>query len=514
MDGKKTAGWIFGGAAALVPSAVLSGPVADRQTEPPNILLILMDDMGYGDCRAYNPDSMVPMPHLEQMAAQGMLFTDAHSPSTVSAPTRYSVLTGNYPWRGRNPHGIWGFNNPSQILPGQETLGHLLRRAGYRNAFFGKLHLGGEVLHKETGEPLTGWDYDFRDFDFSRPVGQGPIDQGFDYSFMLPNGIQGQPYAYFENDRLVGDPGKLRMWERGRYGRSVIQRAGFGCPDWDSSQAGPKLTEKALAFLERHVAENRRTGVRRPFFLYYCSQACHTPHTPPEELGGTPIEGASGVDTHLDMLYEADVTLGMMMDQLRAAGELDNTLILFTSDNGGLIWHESFEKGHRPNGPLRGAKAEIWEGGHRVPLIARWGDGTPGGSRIPPGTRSDALLGLQDIYATLAELTGQTLAPDQGRDSQSFLAVLTGEENPRTRQTLWVQSNNEDKPGQRDKQMIRDGDWKLIVNAHGDPIELYNLRQDLGEQVNRVNHPEQRSRIRQMRQELQNLLRSKRSVAR
>ena len=496
------------GIVALCPLAA----AAQASDLKPNILIFLIDDMGYGDCRAYNPESMASMPNLETLATEGMLFTDAHSPSAVCAPTRYSVLTGNYPWRGRNPNGTWGFNNPSQILPGQETLGHLLRRAGYRNAFFGKMHLGGEVFDKETGESLKGWKIDYRRIDFSRPLAQGPLEQGFDYSFLLPNGIQGQPYAFFENDLLAGDPDDLVEWKRGAYGRSVIQAPGFGLRDWDSSQAGPKLTEKALAFLDRHADENRQSGTRNPFFMHYCSQSCHTPHTPPDELLGTPVKGQSGVDAHLDLLYEADVTLGKMIEKLRDLGELDRTLILFMSDNGGLIWSESSRQGHRACGPLRGAKAEIWEGGHRIPLIARWGNGTPDGSVIQPGSRSDALIGLQDLYATLAELTGQQLAADQGLDSQSFFGVLTGQKNPETRTTLLVQANDEDKPGQQNMKMVREGDWKLIVNDQLAPVELYHLKQDLSEKENWIDHPEQAERIRRMRAALNRILRSKRSV--
>ncbi|MEA2069541.1 MAG: arylsulfatase [Verrucomicrobiota bacterium] len=502
------------GAGILLVSCIATGVQAAPREEPnrPNILVFLMDDMGYGDLQGTNPESKLSLPNLEKMAEQGMVFTDAHSPSAVCAPTRYSVLTGNYPWRGRNENGTWGFNHPSQILPGQETLAHVLNRAGYHNAFFGKMHLGGAVFDKTTGERMTDWKIDFREIDFSRPLGEGLLGMGFDYAYALPNGIQGKPYAFFENDRLVSDPGKLVVWEKGHYGDSDIKASGFGAPDWDSSLAGPKLTEKALAFIDRHMEENKRIGKRRPFYMHYCSEACHTPHSPPDELLGTPVKGASGISDHLDMIYEADVTLGKMVDRLRKAGELNNTLIIFTSDNGGLSWGEAREKGHNSSAMLRGGKAQIWEGGHRVPFIARWGDGTPDGSPIPPGTRNAQLIGLQDIYATLAELTGQSLEKDQGLDSQSFLKALRDPDLPPLRDHLYAQANNEDVPGQRLMKMVRMGDWKLVTTREMKPVALFNLGNDLSEKTNLLTHPEHQVRVQRMTKTLKQLMESERTT--
>jgi arylsulfatase A-like enzyme len=486
----------------LAASALVVFGLSAGARELPNVLVFLMDDMGYGDCRAYNPDGLIRLPNMERLAKDGMLFTDAHSPSAVCAPTRYSLLTGNYPWRGRNENGTWAFNHPSQILPGQETVAHVLKRAGYSTAFFGKVHLGGRVYSKTTGEPLEDWKIDHSDIDFSRPIEQGPLEQGFDYSYSLPNGVQGKPYAFFENGRLVGDADNLKIWKKGAYGNSAVKENGFGVADWDSSQAGPILTEKALAFLDRHFAENKS----EPFYMHYCSQSCHTPHTPPDELGGVTVKGVSGIDPKLDMLFEADVTLGLMIEKLREAGELENTLLIFTSDNGGLVWGEAGKQGHKACGSLRGAKSEIWEGGHRVPFIARWGKG------IQPGSRSDALIGLQDIYATLAELTGQELDPSQGLDSQSFLSVLIGEATASPRATLFVQANEENVDGQRLMKMVRDGDWKLITTRDLKPVELYHLKTDPSEKHNLINHPEQRRRIEKMHNELKRIMNSGRST--
>ena len=252
------------------------------------------------------------MPNLERLAEQGMRFTDAHSPSAVCAPTRYSVMTGNYPWRGRNENGTWLFNMPSQVLPRQKTIGQLMKRAGYQTAFLGKVHLGGKPFSKSTGKPKFNMKGGFRDFNFSKRVEDTPASLGFDYAYELPQGIQGSPYLALENGMLVGGPDNLQEWKKGTYGKSVIESDGFGSMGWDSSEAGPILTERAVSFLGRHFFENKKTGIRKPFFMHYCSQSCHVPHTPPDELGGEKIKGAS-LDAHLDMLVEADVTLGKMI---------------------------------------------------------------------------------------------------------------------------------------------------------------------------------------------------------
>lgn len=479
--------------------------------EQPNVIVFLMDDMGYGDCRAYNPNSQVAMPHVEQLAAQGMVFTDAHSPSAVCAPTRYSVLTGNYPWRGRLPNGTWLFHQRSQLLPGQETVAHIMKRAGYATAFLGKVHLGGRVYSKTTGKPIP-WKFDYQDIDFSRRIEQTPASFGFDYAFELPQGVQGPPYVAFENGMLVGKATELKVWEAGDYGDSKILKTGFGSPDWDSSEAGPRLTRKALAFIDRHAARNEQSGKRQPFFMHYCSEACHVPHTPPAELDGIKIRGAAG-DSHLDMLVEADVTLGKIMQRLRDIGELENTLILFTSDNGGLSRGKPGKKrlNHDSCAGLRGSKASIWEGGHRVPLIAKWGDGTAAGSVIQPGSQSELIVGLQDVNATLTELTGQDMGDSQGLDSESFLPALRGQESD-SRSTLLVQANDGKGFGQRLMKMVREGPWKLITTKELKPVHLYNLSSDRMETINLIEDPNQQARIQRMSNELQRIINSERST--
>ena len=479
---------------------------------PPNVLIFLMDDMGIGDCRAYNASSKVEMPNLEKMAREGIRFTDAHAPAAVCAPTRYSVMTGNYPWRGRNPNGTWLFNMPSQVLPGQKTIGQLMKNAGYRTAFLGKVHLGGKIFSKSTGKPKLSMKGGYQDFDFSRRVEDSPASMGFDYSYELPQGIQGSPYLALENGRLVGGEKNLRAWKVGGYGKSVIEANGFGSSDWDSSKAGPVLTEMALSFLNRHFKRNQANGIRKPFFMHYCSQSCHVPHTPPDELGGEKIKGAS-LDAHLDMLVEADVTLGKIISSLRNFGELENTLILFTSDNGGLSRGipGQYKGEHNSNAGFRGSKAQVYEGGHRVPLVARWGNGNQN-SPIPPGSESNALIGLQDLYATFAELTMQPMGLEDALDSQSFLGSLLGKKDKLNRTSLLIQANNGKYHGQQSKKSVREKEWKLIVTKELEPIELYDLKSDPMESKNRIKEDNQSSRIKRMSSDLNRILNSSRST--
>jgi arylsulfatase A-like enzyme len=522
--------------AVTIPVAVFaalwllhSEPAMDSGWVPPaefpNVLLVLLDDVGYGDFRALNSESRIQLPNIDRLAARGMVFTDAHSPAAACAPARYSVLTGNHPWRGRRPWGTWRYNEPSQILPGQRTLGDLLRRSGYHTALFGKFHLGGTfALRDGSGEAAPG-EWDHRKLDFERPFGMGPLAIGFDYSFLLPSGIQDPPYAYFENDVLVGSQEHLDVIE-------AEPSRGLGMPYWRTSEVGPILTRKALEFLDRHFDANAASGERRPFFVYYASQAIHTPIAPARELLGTRVRGQTFSDVG-DFLYEADVTLGKLIERIEARGELANTLILVTSDGGGWPHPSHYANGHDPNGDLAGWKGTIWEGGHRVPLVAAWGDGTAAGSRVPPESRSPTLLGLQDLYATFAELTGTTLAPDEARDSRSFLAALLGRSSASSRRRLLVQGHHP-VMGEKSRggtpvversiaaRMLRAGDWKLVVDwsdsesprsrSAGRVIGLYDLAEDPAEQRNLKRDPAQRERIEALLAEYHEIAASERSV--
>jgi arylsulfatase A-like enzyme len=400
-----------------------------------------------------------------------------------------------------------------------------MKQAGYHTAMFGKYHMGGHFHLKDRPGHFALNEEDYWKIDFAQSFAMGPRELGFDYSFLLLSGIQNEPYAFFENDELVGDPNQLGVVETGG-------TTGFGMPYWKTSAVGPILTGKVLDFLGRHFDENRRAEIQRPFFVYYCSQAIHSPIEPASAVLGTPVRGQT-FDKVGDFLYELDVTLGKLMKEIDERGALENTLFIVTSDGGAWPHRSLYAGGHDPNGGLTGWKGMISEGGHRVPFIAAWGDGTRSGSPVPPRTRSDALVGLQDIYATLAELTGQALGANEALDSHSFLAALLGRASHEPRRWLMVQGqysatkNPEEytraaRSQRTPARMLRDHQWKLIVDwksstsedarVVGEPLGLYDLGTDPAEKNDLLNDPRQHRRIETMLQKYREISASKRSI--
>lgn len=491
-------------AAATLLSAACS-TLPTQGVEPaapprPNIIFFFTDDIGPGDLGAYNPDSMIPTENLDRLAAGGILFTQAYTPAAISAPTRYGVLTGNYPWRGRREFGTWQFSQSSQILPGQTTIADLLGDAGYQNAMFGKMHLGGD-FHLRDGRGIINQVYpDWEvanhsdEVDWTRRFENGPLDFGFHYSFVLPSGIQDEPYAFFENDRMVGDPERMghREFNSQESEGGIYQRAGQGLPypDWDITTVGPRMTDKAIAFMERHFEENRRTGEQRPFFIHYCSESAHNPWFPPHFLDDCQVRGVTGGTWRMDKVFEADLLVGRMIETLESLGELDNTLFIFSSDNGGESLPEELTMGHDGVNGLRAKKSYIYEGGLRVPFIAHW----PG--TIPAGSVSDAVISVQDLYATFAEILGAGVAGGQAVDSISFAHLLRQPDARGHRErTVFSSSPHDD-----NRHALRDGDWKLILRYEDGfpPDELYHLASDPAEEENLIDDPRHRSRVGQM----------------
>jgi arylsulfatase A-like enzyme len=441
----------------------------------PNIVVVLGDDVGWGDLHANNPGSKVPTPNLDLLAQNGMRFTNAHGAAAECAPMRYSALTGNYQWRGRRDWGTWRYYDSSQILPGQKTVGDLLKSVGYNTAFIGKLHMGGNFLAKGstaiTRDPLL--------VDFSRPFGDGPIAHGFIYSFPLLEGIQAPPYAYFENDRLVGDANLLRQWVAGRYGSSVIGSTGIGMPYWDSSKVGADLTTKALEFITRHKTTYGKT---KPFFLYFAATQVHPPHSPPATFLGQPVRGATKMCARQDMVYELDLTVGALIAKLRTEKLLADTVFIFTSDNGGA----PDNCGHDASGPdFSGYKGLVQEGGHRVPFVVRWGDGST--FVIPKGTVRNQLLGVHDLPATLATITGAKIGADQARDSFNMLPVWLGQrtDSAPIRDHLIAEARRAAKGvSSLPRFAYYEGTWKLVAEKRSTGfvvLSLFNLATDKAE---------------------------------
>jgi arylsulfatase A-like enzyme len=493
----------------IAASICFIAPAAESQVPAvkPNIIFFISDDMGWGDSPVYNPESKILMPNLDKLAAEGMWFTDAHTPAASCAPTRYSAITGNYHWRGLKQSGQWEYRGGSQILSDQWTIANILQNNGYNTAIFGKLHLGGDFYKKDSDEFIG--DQESEDVvDFARGLQNGPLSYGFNYSYLCLRGIQDPPYAFFENDQLVGNPDDLFMWESGWYGDSKIPKAGIGMPYWNSSEVGPILTQKAIEFIDRHHEKNLDTGTNTPFFLYYASQSAHAPFTPPDSFHGEPVRGITGMTPHTDMIYEIDLALGKLMEAVQERGLIDNTLIIFTSDNGGIP--DEIDLGHDSVGGLRGRKREIWEGGHRVPFVAKWGDGTPEGSFVSPGTISNQLIGVHDLTVTLAALVGENLPVNQARDSFNFLPVLLGQQNDGNTS---VRDHLLMKAAQPARSLAsRDGQWKLILDENNDVSGLYDLADDLYETNNLMDDPSQAERIQIMSERLLQLRNSYRTA--
>ena len=331
----------------------------------------------------------------------------------------------------------------------------------------------------------------------------GPGEQGFDYSFVAMRGIQAGPYAFFENDRLFGDPSALITWQAGNYGDTRILKDGIGLPSWNTRQVGPTLLSKALEFLEAHQSASTAS----PFFMYLNTQAVHDPRKPPATVGGRPVQGTTGLGARTDMLVEIDAIVDALLRKLEQQAILQDTLIIFTSDNGAIKSAAERTAGHLSSGGFREGKGSIYEGGHRVPLIMKWGPQAFGTSPLPQGTRIDALVGAQDIYATLAELTETSLPLDQARDSFSMLRALMGEAT--TIRDHMVHEAEIDASGGSDiggKFAYRADAWKLIFNGDRVPSDLYDLANDPFETTNLVSRPEQSSRVATMWSAFENAL--------
>lgn len=441
----------------------------------PHVVLILADDLGYGDLSCLNPDSKIRTPNLDRLAQEGMSFTDAHTPSSVCTPTRYGLLTGRYAWRTRLQSGVlYGFDRPL-IEPNRTTLASLLKSHGYATAAVGKWHLG-LGWQSAQGTPVTDKDYTTDDpgVDFTRPITEGPLTVGFDYFFGIAASLDMAPYCYIDNDRVTAIP------EEDTQGQDFPMnwRAGKKSPDFEHDQVLSVLTEKAVGWL----TETHKKSPERPLFLYFPLTAPHTPVLPLPEFQGRSQAGSYG-----DFVVQVDHVVGRVLKAIDDLGIRENTLVIFTSDNGSTMTIRPFfqKYQHATNYHFRGQKSDIWEGGHRVPFLVRW----PG--RVERGTTCEAAICLTDLLGTFAQIVGDTLPETCGEDSFGFLPLLTGEARTVDRPPVVMHSIN-------GKFAVRRGDWKFLdcrgsggwslaenrVPDGAPAGQLYNLRDDIGEQVN------------------------------
>lgn len=431
----------------LAALLVALGPAARGQaapaSRPPNIVFILADDLGIGDVGCYNAASKIRTPNLDRLAGQGLRFTDAHSPSAVCSPTRYGLLTGRYAWRTRLQSGVlFGLSAPL-IAPGRPTVASLLKAQGYHTACFGKWHLGLGWAGQTTDDPLLKSGA----VDYARPLSDSPLTHGFDTFFGIAGSLDMPPYTFIENDRVTALPTVI-TGEGGRKGPTA--------PTFKAPDVLPEITRRAVAYIAAR-APDAKAG--QPFFLYLPLNAPHTPVVP---SGAWKRESPLG--HYAGFVEQADDTVGQVLAALDAQGLAAQTLVIVTSDNGyapyvGIVEGDDRgsgrggvqaleAQGHFPSAAYRGYKSELWEGGHRVPFLARW----PG--TIKPGAVCAGLIGLNDFMATAAELTGAQLPATAAEDSLSFLGLLRGQAGSRT--DLILHSLN-------GRFAIREGQWILVA---------------------------------------------------
>ncbi len=455
-------------------------PVRGALAQHPNIVYILADDLGYGDVGALNPEGKIKTPHLDQLASAGMIFTDAHSSSSVCTPTRYGLLTGRYNWRSRLKRGVLYGYDRRLIESGRLTVPALLKQHGYHTACVGKWHLGWDWPLREGG--FANGDQDADKIDFSRPISNGPCSVGFDYFFGIAASLDMPPYVYVRNDRCTDQPTVTAP-------RSSFGRAGLAVSGLSAVQVLPDLTRQSVQYIRSRTSGQQHD---QPFFLYFALPAPHTPIAPTDQW-----QGKSGINKYCDFVMQVDDTVGQVMSAIDQAGIRDNTLVIFTSDNGcspAANIGEMHRHGHRPNYHFRGHKADIFDGGHRVPFIVRWPD------RVAAGASSDQLICLNDLMATCAAIIGAELPPGAGEDSVSILPALSGTDTAPLREAVVHHSI-------QGAFAIRRGDWKLEMcpgsGGWSDPkpgseaakklppVQLYHMQQDLSETTNlQDRHPE------------------------
>ena len=434
----------------MVAAAIWPSTSALKAADHPNILLILADDLGYGDVQCFNSESKVPTPNLNRLAAQGMRFVDAHSPCTVCTPTRYSLMTGQMAFRiPRGGTVFTGAGGPSLIAADRLTLPQMLRDQGYITACFGKWHVG-MTFYDQAGTPIhEGGLEAVNRIDFSRPIAGGPIDRGFDEFF----GTACCPttdwlYAYIDGNRIAIPPNRqLDRTRLPKHPYSRDNRRGMIAPDFDLERVDLVFLEKSRQFLTRHTNETPD----QPFFLFHSTQAVHLPSFPAEQF-----KGQTSFGPHGDFIFELDYIVGQLIKTLDELGVADNTIVLFTSDNGPevrTIYHMRGDHNHDGARPWRGVKRDNWEGGHRVPLIVRW----PG--KISRGSTSTEITSLTDVMATIAEIVGVQLPNDACEDGYSMLSAWMNDDAPPIRPYLLQQGF-----GGAKYLAIRSGNWKYLAH--------------------------------------------------
>lgn len=459
-------------------------------TNAPNIIYILADDLGYGDLKCFNPYSKIPTPNLDNMAKNGIKFTDAHTSSAVCTPTRYGILTGRYNWRSSLKSSVLSGYSKSLIKQKQTTIAEMLKTQGYSTAYIGKWHLGWDWNFIKADDKLDIDDLNAApEVDFSIPVKNGPSTHGFDYSFGFSGSLDMAPYVYVENDKATMLPSKttVSVDEKGFW------RKGLTSDDFNHVNLLQDLTDKAVNYISKKAKSNS------PFFLYFPLPAPHTPILPITEF-----LGKSNTNMYGDFVMQVDDVVLQIRETLRKEGISENTMLVFVSDNGcspKANYKELAKVGHNPSYVFRGNKADIFEGGHRVPFIIEWPE------KVRKNTSSNKTICTTDFFATCADIVGYKIQDDEAVDSYSMLSIITGNSEETIREYTVHHSIN-------GSFAIRQGNWKLILcpdsggwsyptpqeykaNKMDLPaMQLYNLAVDIGENNNLITeYPEKAAEL-------------------
>jgi arylsulfatase A len=482
---------------AALLGVLLLAVTSAAATDKPNFVYILCDDLGYGDVACLNSAGKIKTPHMDRIAREGMAFTDAHSGSAVCSPTRYGVITGRYAWRSKLKSAVLGGLSPRLIEPGRMTVASMLKAQGYHTAAIGKWHLGMDWAKKGSGE-VAELSIETREqvfnVDYAKPIKNGVNSVGFDYYYGISASLDMVPYTYIENDRVTALPTEDRDYpmffgrEQGR------NRKGPAAPGFEVENVLPDLTKKAVEYIRTRAADAKQG---KPFFLYLPYASPHTPIAPTKEW-----QGKSRLNSYGDFVMQTDAGIGEVLKALDEQGLAQNTLVILTSDNGcspqaDFPMLES--KGHDPSYVFRGHKADIYEGGHRIPFIARW----PG--KVKPGSKSDQTTCLTDFMRTTADILNVNLPDNAAEDSVSILPVLLGQADAPVREATVHHSVN-------GSFSIRQGKWKLEFcpgsggwssprpGQHDTtklpPLQLYDLETDISEEHNvQHEHPEMVARL-------------------
>lgn len=447
-------------------SALLATTAIKAQS--PNIVFILADDLGYGDISAFNPESKIQTPNIDKLSRNGVSFTDAHSSSALSTPSRYSILTGRYPWRTTLKEGVLDGYSPAMITPDRRTVAQMLSENGYNTACIGKWHLGWDWGYNKGAKNK-------KDVDFSLPIKNGPTDRGFGYFYGIPSSLDIAPYVYIENNKATTIPDHIIEPQKGL----LLMHGGIAGADFDPQDCFPNIIRRSIQYID-----NQKDN-KKPFFLYLPITAPHTPVLPLDKY-----KGKTSIGTYGDFVVMIDDMVKKIVDTLKKNNQLDNTIIIFTSDNGCAPYvgvKDMEKKGHFPSYIYRGYKTDIYEGGHRIPLIVSWQ------GKYKKETNS-SLVSLTDFYATFAQMVNHELKVEEAVDSYSLWPILT-KQGTSVRQHLIYESG-------KGYLSIRTPQLKLVFNGGsggwGFPnkpaeladlpaMQLFDLQKDPSEKNNIIN---------------------------